>query len=376
MANFNGVDFNLEYRSRDDAWYTCGVVLEDGKQLRVKFQDFIESHFDEVFSIADLSTHHEIEQLIRKFRPVSVPLEDNECSKVIEGMKVCAIYRRGEEVLYFDAIVDDVHYIEHTPEKCLCTYLLFWQNGPGKGNITATTLEDICLIMDGAIHPKVSDFVNFAKQKLKISSNEKSDKSQESGNVGHSSRGRFSAGRERSFPELSDQDRDLGGVNQTDHHHYVMLENLEIDLCPLLMMDFIQEHTSIAAQAFVFPSLLAETYARGAIMVDSITKLRRIYDFINNPNHFITSFSGRPWVIAEDKLRSGTLNINLQSFQPKHENYSTNRELKVVRSGTEEYRKSKQLKDLYLELRNHIKGLVQRFSMEEQNRDPYGFCKL
>ncbi|XP_076884280.1 uncharacterized protein LOC143533343 isoform X2 [Bidens hawaiensis] len=100
-------------------------------------------------------------------------------------------------------------------------------------------------------------------------------------------------------------------------------------------------------------------------MVDSETKLKRICDFINNPNHFITSFSGRPWVIAEENLRSGTFNTNLRKLQPKCESYSRQNELKIVRLGTEEYKKAKELKDLYMEFHNHQKGLLQRLAMEE-----------
>ncbi|KAI3786411.1 hypothetical protein L1987_40063 [Smallanthus sonchifolius] len=309
MAIFNGVDYNLEYRSKkDEAWYTCGVVLEDGKQLRVKFRDFIQSYFDEVYSIANFLTHHEIEQFLKRFRPVSELIEYNECSRVIEGMKVCAMYKGADEVLYFDAIVDAVHHKEHTPEKCLCTYLLFWQHGHGEGNMTATTLEDIYLIMHGAIHPKIAEFTNLVKQQLE--------------GVSLQSQASFSV-------------NVFGSVGCSSHVG------------------------SSAAQTYVFPSSLAETYARGAIMVDSSIKLKRVYEFINNPNHFITSFSGRPWVIVEDSFKTGTLNTNLQSLQPKYENCTKN-ELKIVRLGTEEYRKSKQLKDLYLEFRNHLKGLVQR----------------
>lgn len=93
--------------------------------------------------------------------------------------------------------------------------------------------------------------------------------------------------------ELSDQDKDLGGVKESDGHHFILMENLEKNLCPLTMMDFLHERTLITAQAYVFPSSLAETYARGAILVDSRAKLKRIYEFINNPNHFIVSSSGR-----------------------------------------------------------------------------------
>ncbi|KAI3809688.1 hypothetical protein L1987_19286 [Smallanthus sonchifolius] len=300
---------------------------------------------------------------------------------VTEGLMVCAEYTRDNQLRYFDAIVDAVRYKEHTPEKCFCTYLLFWQHGPEEGNTTAANLDDIYLIRRGSVDPTVAKFTKLVEEKIKgasfefilipkipflyqkTSSNETITKSQECCSAG------FSTGRERFCPELSDQDRDLGGGKETGSHHYILLENLEKDSSPLLMMDFIREQTFITAQAYVFPSLLAETYARGAILVDSVTKLRRIYEFINNPNHFIVSSSGRPWVIFEDKLRTGTFNTNLHSLQPKYENYNIEKELKIVRLGTEEYTKAKQLKVLYLEFRNHLNGLLQSLAMEEEQKN-------
>ncbi|KVI10598.1 hypothetical protein Ccrd_010987 [Cynara cardunculus var. scolymus] len=347
----------LEYRSKkDEAWYTSAVVLEDGKQLRVKFRDFVHSYYDEVFSVADFSTKSELQEFLHRFRRLSEPIEDNECSRVIADMMVCATYKGDGSVRFFDAIVDSramtmrkapwsgwgtntftstakcstgwkktvvspsasdgaflVHYKEHTPEKCLCTYLLVWQHGPEEGNITATSIEDICLIMPGAVDPKVTDFAKIVKEKLglvykrpflsrKTSSNETLDELQ-------ARRGGF-------YPPLSDHDRDLGGVKETGCHHYIILENLEKDLSPSSMMEFLHVQTSITPQAFLFPSLSAETYARGAVVVDSRPKLKRIYEFLSNPNHFIVSSSGRPWVIAEAVLRTGTFDTNLQSCQP------------------------------------------------------------
>ncbi|KAM0068418.1 hypothetical protein Hdeb2414_s0002g00072921 [Helianthus debilis subsp. tardiflorus] len=113
------------------------------------------------------------------------------------------------------------------------------------------------------------------------------------GSLEHNSYVGSSAGRECIWPEVIDHDVDIGGVKKTDRHHYVVLTNLDKDLCPLLMRHFIHKHTSITAQTCVFPTLLQETYVRGAILVDNKTKLKRICDFVNNPNHFITSFFGR-----------------------------------------------------------------------------------
>ncbi|CAI9294906.1 unnamed protein product [Lactuca saligna] len=341
---FDGLDFRSK---KDDAWYACGVVL-DGKKLRVKFKDFVESFHDEVFSISDFSTHREIEQFLLRFRPTSMPIEENECSKVIEGMMVSATYTRDGLVRFFDAIVDAVNYKEHTPGKCLCTYLLFWQHGPAEGNITAASIDDICLIMSGAIDPRVTEFAKLVREKLrgassqssftskapflskKTSSNQTLNKLQEFSGDGDSRNGGSSEGRERFKIQLNDQDRDMG------------------------------------AQAYVFLSLSAETYARGALVLNSKSKLKRIYEFINNPNHFIVSSSGRPWVIAEDMLRNGTFNINLQSLQLKCKNQNTESKLIIVRLGTDEYTRAKQLKEIYMEFRDHVNILVEKLDMEEK----------
>lgn len=378
------VSYNLDYRSKkDDAWYTSAVVLEDGKQLRVKFRDFVDSYFDEVFSIADFSTKSDLQEFIRRFRCASVPIEDNECSRVIADMVVCATYKGDGSVRFFDAIVDAVHYKEHTPEKCLCTYLLVWQHGPEEGNITANSIEDICLIMPGAVDPKVTDFAKLVKEKLglvykrpflsrKTSSDETLDELQDLDSAGYSSYVGFSEGRGRFYPQLSDHDRDLGGVKETGCHHYIILENLEKDLSPMSMMEFIHVQTSITPQAYLFPSLSAETYARGAVVVDSRPKLKRIYEFLSNPNHFIVSSSGRPWVIAEAVLRTGTFDTKLQSCLPLSEHKNTGSGLMVVRLGTEEYKRAKQRKYLYMEFRKHLNGLLKRLDAEEKKCLPSG----
>ncbi|XP_076884279.1 protein SAWADEE HOMEODOMAIN HOMOLOG 2-like isoform X2 [Bidens hawaiensis] len=168
MANPDGVDYNLDYRWKaDDAWYTCAAILEHGSRLRIKFKDTVQSYFDEIYSVADFNTHREIEQFLSRFRTVSEPVEDNECSRVLEGMKICAIYRNKDEALYYDATVDAVQYVEHTPDKCICSYLLCWQHGPGEGTLTETSIEDMCFIVHGNIHPDIAEFANLVKQQLK-----------------------------------------------------------------------------------------------------------------------------------------------------------------------------------------------------------------
>ncbi|XP_076922414.1 uncharacterized protein LOC143584200 [Bidens hawaiensis] len=371
----HSVNYNLEDRStKDDAWYKCGVVLEHENRLRVKFKNLVQPSNDEVFSVSDFSSNDEIDIFRRRFRPESEPVGEDECRKVAEGVMVSAVGLDDKQLRYFDAIVDAVCHKEHTPKKCLCTYFLYWQHGPEEGIITEANLDDIHLIKHGPVDPTVVNFTKLIKEKIKVksasfeftlipkntniskdtSSNETITRPQEIGSAGNGSHVGLSAGKE------------LEGEKETKPYHYIILENLEKDLCPLLMTDFIREQTLITAQAYVFPSLLLETYTRGVIMVDDETKLKKIYEFINNPNQLIVSSSGRPWVLAEDELRNGAFNTNLQRFQPKYKSCSTKNDLMVVRLGTEEYAKAKELKDLYLMFRNHLNGLLKRLVMEEE----------
>lgn len=99
-------------------------------------------------------------------------------------------------------------------------------------------------------------------------------------------------------------------------------------------------------------------------------KLKRIYEFLTNPNHFIVALTLRPWVIAENMLRSGTFKTTLGSLLPTSQydlqNKDIDSELKVVRSGTDEYMRAKRLRGLFDEFHNHLNGLRKRLAMEEK----------
>ncbi|XP_076909049.1 uncharacterized protein LOC143566175 [Bidens hawaiensis] len=168
----HSVNYNLQFRStKDDAWYKCGVSSDLKIHLRVKFKNLVQTSNDEVFSISDFSTNDQIEIFRRRFRPESEPVGVNECRKVAEGAMVCAVGCLDDKQLrYFDAIVDAVCHKEHTPEKCLCTYFLFWQHGPEEGTITEANLEDIHLIKRGPVDPTVVNFTKLIKEKLKVKS--------------------------------------------------------------------------------------------------------------------------------------------------------------------------------------------------------------
>ncbi|XP_022017294.1 uncharacterized protein LOC110916965 isoform X3 [Helianthus annuus] len=346
------VNYNLEFRStKDDGWYHCGVVLEHRNRLRVKFKHFDQICNDEVFSVSDFSTNDDVSKFLQRFRPESEPIGDNRCSRVSEGLMVSAACTGGNHLRKFDAVVEAVIKKKHSPEKCLCTCLLFWQHGPEEGHTTRTNLSSVYLIKSGSVDPTVLNFTKLVKEKVNrasieftlipknpylfkgTSSNENITKPQDFGSVGHSSHDGFSAGfvilpnivvrvkytdgplgSEGFFP-VSDQ----GCEKETGNQHYLILENLETDLCPLFLIDFIHEQTLITAQAYIIPHLLSETCARAAIVVDKKTELETIYKFLNNPNHIIVSSSGRPWVLAEDKVRTGSFSTNLHGFPPMSE---------------------------------------------------------
>lgn len=102
-------------------------------------------------------------------------------------------------------------------------------------------------------------------------------------------------GNSRICHEANRQDKDLGGSNMRESgiHHFILIENLEKDLSPSSIMEFIHKQTSISAEAYIFPNLSSESFTRGAIVVECKEKLKKMYDFLNNPDHIVTSSRGR-----------------------------------------------------------------------------------
>lgn len=104
--------YDLEFRSSlDDAWYTARVVLEASSEtLVVKFLNFYEWN-DEKFSAGDLRVAGAgaLEELLGRVRPLSRQLQDSECSRVVEGMTVCASFSfETGEIKFYDAVVEAV----------------------------------------------------------------------------------------------------------------------------------------------------------------------------------------------------------------------------------------------------------------------------
>ncbi|XP_008380013.4 uncharacterized protein [Malus domestica] len=96
----------VEFRSGlDDAWYDVLITNDGCDRLRVKFVGFADDH-DEVYEVNELSSFNDIDEFSRRFRPLSVQVQDTECSQVVKGMLVCASHsiRHGDRRFY-DAVV-------------------------------------------------------------------------------------------------------------------------------------------------------------------------------------------------------------------------------------------------------------------------------
>lgn len=54
-------------------------------------------------------------------------------------------------------------------EECLCTFILYWLHGPKAGNLTATTIGQICQIQpSGQIDPQVASFLKLARERFLV----------------------------------------------------------------------------------------------------------------------------------------------------------------------------------------------------------------
>lgn len=73
----------------------------------------------------------------------------------------------------------------------------------------------------------------------------------------------------------------------------VLMGNLDRELCPSTVVEFLHRYTSVSARVYIFPSLPSEIYTRGAIMLDSEKDFQKLCDFLTNPNYIITSSTGR-----------------------------------------------------------------------------------
>ncbi|KAF5204367.1 Sawadee protein [Thalictrum thalictroides] len=343
---------SVDFQYNDEAWYPVRLVLQ-GETLIVKYCDF-SNEFNDRYKAEDFKDSKELEGFTRRFRPPAIQLQDNQCQKVVQGMTICASYVDGNDVKYYDAVVESVTFKDHkfeNEEVCTCTFGIIWLNGQKTaGNRTDIVAAHICILQPERT-PKnrtLLSFLKISKEKLKV----------DSGRSGSS----------------YDQNTDLGGrsglvedLRETPGCHFMLIENLEKDLSPLTIVDFVKKHVSITSQAQVFSSLSMEAFTRGIIVVESQEELQKLYNFIDNPAHMIISSRGRPWVVSEKKLRCGARNGNLTMLSeiwPWNKSLENSDKLRIVRRESEDYMRAKQLRTLFLEFADHLRGLHKQFALE------------
>ncbi|XP_055800963.1 uncharacterized protein LOC129870268 isoform X2 [Solanum dulcamara] len=392
--------YDLEYRYKgDDSWYGV-LVIVDGETMTVKFEGYSET-FDVKFVADDFKSKEEIDEFVGRFRNVSPQLQDNECGSVKEGMIVCAACNAfgKDDMLFFDAVVEAIHNENHTfnngAEECLCTFVLSWLHGPKKDDLANSGIEGICIIKGTAqVDPRIASFLKLANQKLRKSSCKSTSTSEKDNSASKGSsrtkRVRYLSSEQKSdssFKGISsaknvvdvrcttedysrhwDHDKDLGG--QRSNYHLMLVENLERNLLPSSLRDFIHEHTSVWSQVYISPCPSYMPYARGIIVVDCEEKLKKINLFLDNPTHLVVSSKGRPMVISERDMKHSMIKTSLGSlvyssqdiFQAK----SICQDLIIVHSGSEAYRRANQAKDLFLEFMTHQQRLYKKLALEER----------
>ncbi|KAK8327173.1 hypothetical protein V6Z12_A11G165000 [Gossypium hirsutum] len=351
--------YDTEFRSyADDAWYSVQLLLEGerSEKLRVKYDEFPAE-----------SDNDELHDFLGRFRKVSAQLQDPNCSKVVKGMRVCASdsFAAGE-VLFYDAIVDDVLRKKHS-------------------NLNGQE-EYICLLQDSELHPKLIYFMEISMQNILkalpdfVSGTTSDDLVCNIVARLRETNGRPLSGclRQGKYAQLSlsevwppqggncdnRQDTDVGGDKKL---YVILVQNLEKDLSSSAVSKFIHEQTSIATQVYIFPSLPWEPYTNGVITMDCKKDVEQLFGFLQSPNQFTVSSSGRPLVATEKLSLNDHWTLMLKSpnklLNRREGEFSS--ELKVVCSGTEEYKKAKELRDLFLQFIDHQKTLYKKLCTEE-----------
>lgn len=73
----------------------------------------------------------------------------------------------------------------------------------------------------------------------------------------------------------------------------LLIDNLDKNLSPSTIVEFIHTHTSLSVQACVFPSMSSEMYTQGAIVLNCRKNLEKLSKFLDCQNHIIMSKRGR-----------------------------------------------------------------------------------
>lgn len=101
--------YTTEFRNfDDDAWYTVMVTMEGKQTLRIKYEKFSDEE-DQLFEPSFFESLEALHEFEKRFRPLSVQVQDYECRKLVHGVKVCASQHFiPDDLRFYDAIVDAV----------------------------------------------------------------------------------------------------------------------------------------------------------------------------------------------------------------------------------------------------------------------------
>ncbi|CAH9091474.1 unnamed protein product [Cuscuta epithymum] len=384
----------------DDAWYSVKVDLK-GETLSIEFHGVQETV---KFAASNFESENAIDRLVRRFRVVSPQLQVRECPGITEGSLVCAVCNTfgGDDTRYYDAVVEAVDRRDHSFVKgeCLCTFVLSWLHGPKVGLLTNASIASICTVNDdGQIDPIISSFSKLAKRKVLnssgkntvVSANEVSarlalpkggwnqllfidDKRKPSfQDIQNKWESIYGNGESAGVETLSDhdchqdQDQDLGG--EPSNCFFIVIGNMERSLSPASIQEFINRHACVSPEVYVLPSPLPTHFTKAVLLLDTKKKHDKVCQFLDNPDHFVVSMSGRPWVLIECDTKLGINGNSLGSLADlacdQDDSYSDNEVAMVVHSGSEAYRRAKRLKELFMDFSNHEQLLLKRLKEEE-----------
>lgn len=213
------------------------------------------------------------------------------------------------------------HALKQGGEECLCTFVLEWIHGPNAGNLTYTTIENICRVRSTAqTDPKLDSFLKRAAERFVITPDPVPvSKRDDTPNIKHkrsflqrinhdtrrakrSTVGKIgsSEGRIGSHPESSFQDTDFGGGG---NQYVILLGNLDKGLSPSMVSEFIKRETFVSPQVYIYPNFTSDTSTQGALMLDCEKQFQKLSEFLDRPNQIIISSGGR------EHCRMGALEV-------------------------------------------------------------------
>ena len=88
-------------------------------------------------------------------------------------------------------------------------------------------------------------------------------------------------------------DAALNSMEELYGQDVIVIENLEEDLSSAKILDFIHEKLHISPKVYVYQSLFLPSYKWAVVMGNDKEELRKLRDFLGDPNQIIVSSRGR-----------------------------------------------------------------------------------